>query len=232
MAADGQLYPPERHPDYRAPTTPPPVGPPPIVGSVPASQGAPTTPPVAVLRVTKKHLLAVAAIAAVIAVIAGGYFWMNRLPSVDDDKVHLEAALPTGSDLPPGLTGADAGSSQSKNAFCEQASRIPGERASARVSYKATSSDDPGLYVGLAAYESSDDAAKAFVTVPSLMSCGADKVELTPVTGGVKGADESQTYTAGAGYLTVARHDRYLVIGVGGTARDAIKWTAFAIARL
>lgn len=232
MAADGQLYPPERHPDYRPPAIPPPVGPPAFAGSGPASPSTSANEPVAVVRVTKKHLLVTAAIAATIGAVLGGYFWINRLPSVGEDKAHLESALPSGSDLPPGLTGIDPGGSRSGNAFCEQASHGPGERSSAMVGYKATALGETGLYVGVAAYESPDDASRAFVTAPSAMRCGTGKLDLIPVTGGVREAEESQTYTAGPAYVTVARRDRFLVIGVGGTARDALKWTKFAITRL
>ena len=183
-------------------------------------------------------LSAVALLIVLTGMAGGAYLWTTRLPSDEDDQYLIESALPHDADLPPGLIPVNSSdSSETDTRFCVHASRVPGERAAANVAFKATDPEKSGLFVGVFAYASDGEAQRAFLTAPTVLQCGKNKLDLTPVTGGLAEADESQTYSATTGgfgklALTTARRGRFLVIGAGGTAQDALDWTKLTVGRL
>lgn len=261
MADDGNIYPPELHPDAAGglprptapPTssvTPPPFVPPSAAGAPastvsPPAQGRGTSPEAA--RSARAGLWAgvIGALVVVGVLVTGfvGYRLLFALPSEDDDLATLEAALPTAEDVPPGLISGEEleeNSDDDGDSDCTTTGVDP--RAQVEVSFFEGVGDlgEQGFAMSAASLESAEEAEAEVVEADQdfLDRCFTASSGLTakPTTGGVDRADSSTVFIlegiGGRIYATVAQKDRFVVMAMATDAERVLDLAGDALERL
>lgn len=250
MASDGQLYPPEDHPDVlagavrsTAPPSTPDTGP--SLASPPSGPSAAGPPP----RTSTEGRRTIGAVlggvfgaCAVIAVLGGAFVAYRvffALPSVSDDKTTLESALPTDADVPPGLIPGDELDDGKDDSTGDCSTTGVEPRAQVDVSYFEGQGDlgKDGFVMSAASFDDVETAESEIAEVDQdlLDRCfgSSGTMSAKETTGGVENASSSTVFivegVGGQLYAAVAQTGRFTVLAMATEADRALELAGDAI---